>query len=168
MAFNQSDRDFTIRLANESDCRAVWELANDPVVRRASFSSEAIPWESHVQWFKTKLLDAHCLFYVAEDDASPFIGQVRYEIEDKQAVVSIALTAGYRGKGYASLILYQSARNVFERAAAEIIRAYIKPDNASSLRAFTKAGFTGGESAYVRGNQALGFVLRRPREYAGK
>lgn len=160
MTLNQNNLRFKIRLATAADCRAVWELANDPVVRAASFSSEPIPWEIHVNWFHRKLADANCLFYLAEDADSALVGQARYDIEARQAVVSIALIAAYRGKGYAAETLRRASRMVFESGAADLIRAYVKPDNAPSLRAFARAGFVENGSVPQRGIPAVEFILR--------
>jgi UDP-2,4-diacetamido-2,4,6-trideoxy-beta-L-altropyranose hydrolase len=161
MAFNRTDQDFLLRLASDSDCRTVWEWANDPVTRSASFSSDFIPWENHVKWFKAKLLDINCLFYIVEDISSSLIGQVRYEIEEKQAVVSIGLASESRGKGYASPILCKSSQKLFENTAVEIIHAYIKPNNTPSLRAFAKANFINNGLVHMNNHQAFEFILHR-------
>jgi RimJ/RimL family protein N-acetyltransferase len=161
MALNHISHEFTFRRAGESDCKKVWDLSNDPVVRNASFSSDSIPWENHIQWFAAKLLDANCFFYIIETMDESFIGQVRYDIQDKQAIVSVALTSQYRGKGYASRVLYKSTQAIFESTTVDLIRAYIKPDNTVSLRAFTKSGFASAGTVDVRGHQALEFILRR-------
>jgi RimJ/RimL family protein N-acetyltransferase len=161
MDVNQVDQNFLLRLANKSDCKTVWEWANDPVTRSASFSSDYIPWENHVKWFEAKLLDPNCLFYVVEDKNSSLIGQVRYEIEKNQAVVGIALASESRGKGYASPILRKSSQKAFESTTIEIIRAYIKPNNVPSLHAFAKANFTNNGLVYVHNHQAFEFMLYR-------
>jgi RimJ/RimL family protein N-acetyltransferase len=161
MAFEQAKQDFLLRLAKESDCKTVWEWANDPVTRSTSFSSDFIPWENHVQWFKAKLLDSSCLFYIVEDKNLSLIGQVRYETKEKQAVVSIALAPEARGKGYASSILHISSQKAFESTTVETIYAYIKPDNIPSLRAFAKANFINNGLVRVNNHQAFEFILHR-------
>jgi RimJ/RimL family protein N-acetyltransferase len=165
MAFEQAKQDFLLRLAKESDCKTVWEWANDSVTRSTSFSSDFIPWGKHIQWFKEKLLDSNCLFYIVEDIHSSLIGQVRYQIEGKQAVISIALASEARGKGYAVPILLKSLQKVFENTTVEMIRAYIKPNNTPSLRAFAKANFVNNGLVYMNSHQAFEFILHRRQEY---
>ena len=52
------------------DVRLLWEWANDPITRAASFSSTPIPWGSHADWFDQKLKDEKCLFFIAFDHNS--------------------------------------------------------------------------------------------------
>ncbi|MBI4644486.1 MAG: UDP-2,4-diacetamido-2,4,6-trideoxy-beta-L-altropyranose hydrolase, partial [Deltaproteobacteria bacterium] len=54
----------TLRAAVKDDCRMLWEWANDPEVRKNSFSSDPIPWEQHVSWFESKLRDPGYLFFI--------------------------------------------------------------------------------------------------------
>lgn len=165
MSFARVAPEFTLRLADEADCEKVWRLANDPVVRAVSFSSQPISWETHVAWFRARLADPRCLFYVAEGADSAFIGQARYEIEDGEAVVSIAVCAEWRGRGYAPCILQSSAQSVFAGGGIRRIRAYVKPENAASLRAFAKAGYRENGLTSVRGQSAVEFILSaRPEE----
>lgn len=161
MGSTSMDQDFLLRLATSSDCKTVWEWANDPVTRNASFSSDIIPWEDHVNWFNTKLADKNCLFYIVEDENSNLIGQVRFEIEESQAIVSVSLAAESRGKGFASPILQVSSRKAFENTVVETIRAYIKPTNSPSIRAFIKANFVRNGLVLTHNQQAFEFVLYR-------
>jgi len=48
---------FRLRRVCEADGRLLWEWANDPTVRRVSFSPEPIPWAQHVNWLKARLED---------------------------------------------------------------------------------------------------------------
>ena len=41
-----------LRRAEANDSRMIWSWANDPLTRAVSFSSDPIPWESHVEWFR--------------------------------------------------------------------------------------------------------------------
>jgi UDP-2,4-diacetamido-2,4,6-trideoxy-beta-L-altropyranose hydrolase len=154
------DQELTLRPAQADDCRLIWEWANDPLTRAASFSAQPIPWEDHVAWFMAQLADPDCLFYVALDAAAP-IGQIRYQIEGQEAVVSVSLSPGRRGQGYGSRIIRLASQKVFERTAISLIHAYVKPDNTASACAFVKAGFVNSDIAEVRGHQALHFVLRK-------
>ena len=142
----------------------IWEWANDPTIRSVSFSSEPISWERHSQWFRAKLMDSNCLFFIALDADGIPIGQIRYELQAAQAVVSVALASGQRGKGYGVYIIRSASRQIFESTFVELIHAYIKPDNLSSIRAFTKAGFSDFGSVDVNGNFARDYRIHRKSE----
>jgi UDP-2,4-diacetamido-2,4,6-trideoxy-beta-L-altropyranose hydrolase len=158
---SMQDHELTFRLAQADDCRLIWEWANDAVTRAASFSSKSISWEHHVEWFMAKLADPASFFYIALDTSSMPVGQIRYQVEGPEAVVSVSLVPEQRGRGYGSRIIRAASRQMFAATAIDSIHAYVKPDNAASIRAFTKAGFTDNGIAEVRGHLARHFVLRR-------
>lgn len=142
----------------------IWDWANDPAVRAVSFSSETIPWESHSQWFHTKLLDPDCLFYIALGPDDMPIGQIRYQVEDAEAVVSVSLAPDQRGKGYGSQVIQFASQKVFADTSVERIHAYIKPDNVSSLAAFSRAGFSDSGLIKLHGSAAKDYILQRNAE----
>lgn len=150
-----------LRQADENDCRLIWEWANDPQARAVSFSQELIPWEEHVQWFTTKLHSPSCYFYVATDSNGVPVGQIRYDLDGREAVVSVSLAPGARGKGTGSALIAAGSRAFFQASEANVIHAYIKPGNEPSVRAFLKAGYRSAPTAQVRGQEAQHFILRK-------
>jgi RimJ/RimL family protein N-acetyltransferase len=165
MNFNKtSNPPLTLRPVTVDDCKMIWEWANDPTIRSVSFSSEPIPWERHSQWFQSKLIDANCLFFIALDADGIPIGQIRYELQGTEAVVSVSLAAGQRGKGYGAHIIQSASQQVFESTSVRLIHAYIKPDNLSSIRAFTRAGFSDFGPVDVNGNIARDYRIQRKSE----
>jgi UDP-2,4-diacetamido-2,4,6-trideoxy-beta-L-altropyranose hydrolase len=146
------------------DCQMIWEWANDPTIRSASFSSEPISLERHSQWFRARLADSNCLFFIALDADGFPIGQIRFELQATAAVVSVSLVSGQRGKGYGVYIIQAASRQVFESTSVKLIHAYIKPDNLSSIGAFTKAGFADFGQVYVNGNVARHYRIQRKSE----
>jgi UDP-2,4-diacetamido-2,4,6-trideoxy-beta-L-altropyranose hydrolase len=154
---------FRLRQVREDDCRLLWEWANDPDVRKASFSSELIPWEEHLQWFKSKLGDPNCLFFIAVDGIDVPIGQVRFDIvrEKKEAVISVSIDRKFRGKGYASAIIQLASQMLFRLSEVNVIHAYIKQNNAASIRAFMKAGYRESGVTLINGHQAAHLLLQK-------
>ena len=144
-----------LRRAQESDCRRLWEWANDREVRSVSFHQEAIPWETHAAWFRDKLADANCTLYIAETDAGEPIGQLRFDRGGRDAVISISLDANYRGQGYGVRVLREGCRTFFIEHPTETLHAYIKSGNQASVRAFEAAGFVVFETAQMSGAEAL-------------
>ena len=150
-----------LRQASKEDCRLIWTWANDPEVRAVSFSSEAIPYENHVDWYESKLNDPSCYFYIAEDKNQEPVGQVRYEQEDTEATISISLDRNSRGKGYGPYLLRLASQNFFDVSDAEVIHAYIKEGNEASIAAFKKAGFNSIGISKKNKHRAHHLVLRR-------
>jgi RimJ/RimL family protein N-acetyltransferase len=130
-----------LRTAQKSDAQLLWEWANDPQVRAASFSSDPIPWERHVQWFYAQLKSPNCIIYIAINSDNIPLGQIRYEIEENNAVMSISIAKNYRHQGYGSELIKLACDRLFQDLKISQIHAYIKPDNQSSIRSFIKADF---------------------------
>lgn len=126
------------RKAVKDDCRLVFNLSNDPLTRENSFNSEIIEWENHKKWFNKKLKSPETVIYIFTIETSP-IGIVRFETET-ETIVGVTVAPGYRGKGYASLII-EIACNDFWKSCNHEIYAYIKESNITSIKAFEKAGF---------------------------
>ena len=151
----------TLRPVRPEDARLIWMWANDPETRIVSFSSEPISWEQHEAWFIAKLADPQCLFYVALDIAGEPIGQIRYQIEEDEAVLSVSVVPGKRGRGYGTSMIRLASRQVFTSASVKVIHAYIKPENVASIQAFASAGFINRGAVEVHGHHAFNFALVR-------
>ncbi len=153
--------ELVLRRAGHDDSRLIWEWANDPGARAASFSSDAIPWETHAKWFVSQLESPACLFYVAANRRQQPVGQIRYAVTGDEAVVSVSLAREVRGQGYGAALIVRGSRQCFADSPVKLIRAYTKPDNEASAQAFQKAGFTDAGRTDVRGHTARQFVLKR-------
>jgi len=150
-----------IREAREADSRLLWEWANDLVVRSLSFSPEPIPFETHVSWFAQKLSDPDVRLYIGLGADDEPIGQVRFDIDDAAATLSISVAGASRGRGYGAKLVDEAVRRLFQTSAVELVEAFVKPDNAASLAVFRKAGFTNTGARVVRGQPAVRFILQR-------
>jgi UDP-2,4-diacetamido-2,4,6-trideoxy-beta-L-altropyranose hydrolase len=147
--------------ATANDTRLLWEWANEPAVRRASFRSEPIPWDDHVRWFQARLPDPHFVLYIAWDADDEPVGMIRFDIDGDTATVGVSVAAQHRGKGYAALLIRAGVTTIMRETAVSAVRALVKPDNQPSLRAFTTAGFdVVGEYVY-HGHRAVELIRRR-------
>ncbi len=153
--------ELTLRRVRREDCQLIWEWANDADARAASFSSGAIPWETHVQWFASQLESPGCLFYIAANGRQKPVGQIRYDVTGAEAVVSVSLAKEARGRGYGAALIVRGSQQCFADSQVKLIRAYTKPDNEASAQAFLKAAFTNAGLVEVRGHAARQFVLQR-------
>jgi UDP-2,4-diacetamido-2,4,6-trideoxy-beta-L-altropyranose hydrolase len=152
--------DLELRRTLETDCAVFWEWANDPETRAASFRSNGISWEDHAEWFRTKLADPKAILYTATKEGLP-VGELRYQIEGKRAVLSISLGASFRGCGWGQKILTVGTERLFEDSEVEFIDAYVKPANQASLKLFAGAGFLRFPAEVIPGQEGIHFVLER-------
>lgn len=150
-----------LRSATAADAKLIFDWANDAGVRAVSFSSEPIIWENHLKWFEAKLNDANYRIWMAEDTAGTPVGQVRFQIEGAAAIISISLDAGQRGKNRGSLLIWAACRKIFAERVIKEVKAYIKPDNQASVRAFEKVGFLDWDETTVKGAAAWVCGLER-------
>ncbi len=150
-----------LRRAVEGDCRLLWEWANDPDVRAASFSPGKIPWDTHVAWFEDKLRQDGSIILVAERDGIP-VGQIRFDKNgNREADIGISLARERRGQGIAGNLICLGVDEVFRDPRFQRINAYVKQENVSSIRAFEHAGFRRVGVTNVKGNVAVHFVYER-------
>jgi len=150
-----------LRRARREDARLLWEWRRDPEVMRTSFSTGELVLESHVVWLTSKLQDPACELFIAELPDGSAIGQVRFDVHDGQADISVSLGREHRGKGYGAGIIVAGCECAFESLGINIVNAYVKPDNAASVQAFIRSGFQNNGEILVKGNPALHLMLNR-------
>ncbi|HEV3446653.1 MAG TPA: UDP-2,4-diacetamido-2,4,6-trideoxy-beta-L-altropyranose hydrolase [Gemmataceae bacterium] len=152
-----------LRPARSEDCRLLWEWANDPAVRSVSFSTEAIPWERHEQWFAAKLNARTCILLLAENGHGTPIGQVRCDVKGDEGTISISMAPPCRGHGQGTRAIRKAAALLFARHGLTVLHALIREGNVASLRAFTHAGFREAEDTTVRGHRAKRLEMRKEK-----
>lgn len=151
-----------LRPFSKDDIKRIYELSNDPLIRENSISNEKIKWEAHVNWYKKKLADDNYIIFLAFDIDDRFIGQVKFEIENDKAIISISITEHFRGKGLAIELLKITIKKFFSNySSINLIIAYIKPVNISSIKGFEKAGFKFKEDEILKNRVYKKFILKR-------
>ncbi|RXJ02233.1 N-acetyltransferase [Anaerobacillus alkaliphilus] len=131
-----------LRKVKAEDVLDVYNLSNEDAVRKFSINPEKIIWEEHLVWFDNILHSNEVIFYVITDCSDQFLGQIRYKIEEKSAIVSLSLCETIRGKGYSNKLLNESLTLISEeRNKLETIIAFVSEDNVASKKLFEKANF---------------------------
>ena len=153
----------TLRPVQKRDCRLLWEWANDPDVRAASFHPDAIPWEDHVAWFQSKLADPNSVLRLGVLPGDSPVGVLRFDCHREETGISICLDRNHRGRGFGSRLIQLGCRELFATTDVVLIHAYIKPDNLASLRTFAKAGYEDAGEQDVAGCNAKHMVLRKDK-----
>jgi UDP-2,4-diacetamido-2,4,6-trideoxy-beta-L-altropyranose hydrolase len=151
-----------LRRVRDNDCQLLWRWANEPGVRKAAFSTAAIPWEDHLQWFYHKRSDPHVLQYIAVNEGDRLVGQVRFDLTDGEtAEIDVSLAEESRGLGYGRLILDLAAEELFRTTEVKSIHSFIKVDNLKSIKTFEKAGYKQVKVVNRQGEAALHYIREK-------
>lgn len=139
----------TIRQADKGDCDIYYEWANDPNVRAMAYSKDAIKYDNHVRWFAKKIKSRDTFMYICYANREP-IGQVRYDIEDGDALIDISVDSKHRGKVLGKAILSATLME-FQRQQPQMrIVAEVLPNNIPSQKMFEACGFKQIEEDNIR------------------
>jgi UDP-2,4-diacetamido-2,4,6-trideoxy-beta-L-altropyranose hydrolase len=138
----QHQAHITLRRATLDDVMLYFEWANDPDVRKNSFSQEPIALEAHKIWFAKKLNDENAVLYVLEVDGVA-AGQIRFDLKNDDAEIGFSIAQKFRGKGLGSTILRYSCAALWrEKGTSLSISGVVKTVNTASNRAFERVGFS--------------------------
>lgn len=150
-----------LRPATPADVRLLFEWANDPEVRAVSFDPGVIAWPGHERWFQAKLTSPQAVLLIAETSERQPVGVARFEIADGVATISLSIDAAFRGGGYGRQLIGKSSQQILDRPDVRAVRAFIKPGNTASSRAFLAAGYCEESASGPRGARV--FVFTRPQ-----
>lgn len=129
-----------MKRARPVDVDRVYALSNDPEVRAASYDSAPIEYANHVDWFRRRLSDADCRYYVFLE-GEKLAGQVRFQRTDGDRFeTGISVDAAYRGTG-ASRAFMRGAISAASGSGVGSVLAKVKRGNEASLRFFNALGF---------------------------
>ncbi len=149
-----------MREAREEDCKAVFELSNDPLIRSVSFSTAPIPFETHARWFASRLTDPACHFLLFLNEGE-LAAQIRFAKDGEDvAEVSISLSPAYRGKGIAVSLMKEALESARMRWGISRVRALVKCDNGASNHYFLKAGYELHDRTNYKGSDCNVYYYR--------
>jgi RimJ/RimL family protein N-acetyltransferase len=156
-----------LRPVRFEDRGQIWQWANEPDVRAASFHTAGISWDEHCRWFAACLGGPRCIILVAEDESGNAVGQVRFELTDTGATVGISVDPRFRSRGFGSRILHEGLMVVSRERDVHTVDAYVKQDNMVSVRLFEGCGFVRAGSTTIRGFPAVHLVWNRKGDEQG-
>jgi len=157
-----SNYGFYLRKAREKDSLLVFNLSNDRIVRINSINQSPIKLNEHSEWFIGKLINETCLFFLAFNKADSFIGQVRYDISQSNALINISIDKDFRGKHFAAPLIFTSSfRLLKEKPFVQTITAFIRPQNIPSIKAFAKAGYNQSPDEILNDERYIVYKLVR-------
>jgi len=150
-----------LRLVGPQDERRIWEWVNDPAMLRFAFQThDPVPWENHRKWFAGTLAGQKRTQYVAETADGTPAGQIRFEPNEGEPVVSVYLAAAFRGKGLAPGVIRAGTERFCAEKGVAAVTAWIKPENEASRRSFLAAGYGEAELLEFAGQPAWRLVWR--------
>lgn len=137
-----------LRTATKADMDLLFEWANDPQVRKKSFSTQKISYEEHKKWFEDLLKDKKRKQYIYMVDGKA-IGQARVGLDKGTAEISYSICAAKRGLGFGRSLLRMVCLQA-KQDFPEILKfiGEVKPENEVSQKAFLSAGFQAKKYTY--------------------
>jgi predicted acetyltransferase len=145
----------SIRRAKPSDELLYFDWANDETVRQNSISKSKINLKDHVKWFHTKLSNQDTVMLIFSEGKVE-IGQLRIEVDhgNREAVINYSIDKNSRGKGFGTLILSLSYEYYSRLKINYPMIGFVKPGNAASVSAFTRAGFLKDRNVFTINDEA--------------
>lgn len=132
----------------KSDCDLIFELSNDPMVRKASFNQEIIQYSEHCKWYEDNLANTNVLFFLVfnDIDEAEFIGQIRFKRNSERSsecIISLSMTKQFRGKHMALEFLELGIKELSKKwSLINTVVAEVKEENVPSNRLFSSYGFS--------------------------
>ena len=93
-----------LRKATIEDRDLLFQWANDPLVRKNSFSTAEIAYEEHVDWYNRVLDREDCIQYIYMDGEYP-VGQARITLNGDSAEIGYSICEEMRSRGYGQKLL---------------------------------------------------------------
>ncbi len=136
--------DLRLRRALPSDSALLLAWQSDPATRRFARDPNPPDPATHESWYAARLADPYCLFHIVEQ-AGLAVGMLRLDWRKQRQgfEVSIVIDPARHGQGLGAAALALGR----QLAPQENLWAYVKPDNAASLRLFAKAGYVASKEA---------------------
>ena len=148
-----------IRNAELSDVDVIYKWSHDDLVRKQSYNSGNISYDTHCEWFKNKLADKNALIFIIETQGVP-TGMVRFDIVNEMATIGISVDKNYRREGLAAAAINMAVNEYFS-ANNFPIQASIKEGNIASVKSFEKAGFTYLRKEEINGAESVVYQLEK-------
>jgi L-amino acid N-acyltransferase YncA len=144
-----------IRKAETKDSQALFRLSNQPSVRNSSFNSGKISLKEHQEWFKEKVNNSSCVYFVAEINNN-VVAQLRLDVNNNRSIISVSTDYRHRGQGIGKQIFAKMIKHIRSHCpCVKTIDAYIKQSNPLSLMFFKSLGF----------NHVGNVIIKRKRAY---
>ena len=125
------------------DCQFIFNCRYEKVNQFFYIDKNIPSYEEHTNWFKNSLLNCSIEHYIFKI-GSKKIGYVRLDKKEEYYDLSIYISPGYRGFGFASFFL----NKILEDFPTRQFSALVHMENKQSMKAFEKANFIVADTNY--------------------
>ena len=133
----------SLRCIKSQDKSILFKLANDIDVRENSFNKKEISIEEHKKWFEKSFNSKDSIIYLAFCQHNSPIGQIRFDIKDKLAILDFSIEKSVRGKGLGYILVIEGIKKILkENKNFNIIEANVVKSNIASIGIFRRIGFS--------------------------
>ena len=133
--------------ATMKDLDFLFQLRNDPTVRKAFWCGKKIGKGAHAAWLRATLGNPFVHLYIIQEKGTWHdYGYCRLVCDEHKGEISVAIHPRFRGNGIATLAI----RSLLRKAKAIGIQPFakVKADNVASLKTFLKAGMRPRETVH--------------------
>lgn len=131
-----------IRETKEEDIENIYTHINEKYVKKYYKNTEEIVKAEYIRWYKYMLTSTQYIFFTVEDLKRNYLGSVKFELNDKNAEISIYLEETIREKGYSSILVDAAIEELkYINPLIKSVEAYILEENIRSQNCFKKSGF---------------------------
>lgn len=125
-----------LRLANITDLRFVFNLYNENIKDKKTFSRKKVLFTEHKKWFLNKIKLK--MFFICIYKKK--VGYIRYDnLSKRKLSISIAIKKDYKRKGFGRIMFEKSFKK--KKIKKFKIVAMVKQNNLPSIKFFKKLGF---------------------------
>ena len=133
--------EYYLKTAQWEDMDLLFVWANDPAVRRNSFSSKEILYEEHQVWYQKLLSDPDRRQDLYMHNGVP-VGQARIAVSGDIAEISYSICAEKRGTGHGKRLLCLLPGQIKKDfPQVKYLAANVLTGNTASANAFLRAGY---------------------------
>ncbi|MGD6818714.1 GNAT family N-acetyltransferase [Metabacillus sp. 113a] len=163
--FTVEDADEIYRISNEPEVSAFlpdWKSTREQ--RRDWVTNYEIPANKEFLG-AAELADRHLKLGIIHKESGRLIGWsctgIKEELPAPNREIMYAVSAGFTGRGYATLAVEGLSRYLFEEKHADILNAIAREDNPASNRVIRKSGFLFLRKVFLDGETFNHYVLKR-------
>lgn len=149
-------RKISLRKVKLSDCREIWKWRNDPQTRSMFINKDFILYDDHLKWFKSKLGNKNCYFYIGEFFGIN-AGIVRIDLVKGVGDISININPKLRGMSLSETLLNDAIKTFNLEKQNCLLTANINKKNQASIKIFTSLGFKIEKSSKTINTYSLSF-----------
>jgi len=135
--------DYYLRYATVDDTDITYKWASDETIRKYAFNKQKIEFKDHSIWFKNKISDINCNYFILCDKNGKCMGSIRFDLnESGEAMISYLIDPEFHGKGLGSVILKLGIQQIrWNKPDVKIVYGLVQPENTVSVKIFERLGF---------------------------